>query len=137
MYRRLQTLPQTKGRLRLNAVLPIAFDGSGQLEVNLLCDDEPGTRIAVEIDGDQHLGVPLAYRRDRRKDLLLQRNGYLVLRFLAQDLGKDLDRVLDTILGALARPAGMTAGGGVARAAGATQRDCGAQARRRDVPRCR
>jgi hypothetical protein len=31
------------------------------------------------------------YRRDRRKDQLLQENGYLVLRFLAEDVGKELN----------------------------------------------
>ena len=41
------------------------------------------------------------YRRDRRKDQLLQENGYLVLRFLAQDLAKELDSVLDGILRSL------------------------------------
>ena len=40
-------------------------------------------------------------RRDPRKDQLLQENGYLVLRFLGQDVGKELDLVLDTILRAL------------------------------------
>ena len=39
-----------------------------------------------------------AYRRDRRKDALLQENGYCVLRFLATDLGTYLDDVLDRIL---------------------------------------
>jgi very-short-patch-repair endonuclease len=39
--------------------------------------------------------------RDRRKDALLQENGYLVLRFLAEDVGKYLDQVLDAILRAL------------------------------------
>ena len=57
-------------------------------EVDLLCDD---TRVVVELDGAQHLGDPAAYRRDRRKDQLLQENGYLVLRFLAEDVGKELD----------------------------------------------
>ncbi|MEM1283223.1 MAG: DUF559 domain-containing protein [Chlamydiota bacterium] len=57
-----------------------------------------GARLAVEIDGSQHLGDPDAYRRDRRKDALLQRNGYLVLRFLAEDVTKNLDSVLDSIL---------------------------------------
>jgi len=38
-----------------------------------------------------------AYRRDRRKDQLLQQNNYFVLRFLAEDVGKNLDMVLDTI----------------------------------------
>jgi hypothetical protein len=57
---------------------------------------------------DQHLADPVAYRRDRRKDRLLQKNGYLVLRFLAQDVGKDLEQVLDTILRALARQRGRS-----------------------------
>ena len=88
-------------------MLSIAFDGLGQMEVDLLCDDTADTRIAVEPDGDQHLADPAAYRRDRRKDQLLQQNGYLVLRFHAQDVGRDLDRVLDTILSALARSPGF------------------------------
>ncbi|MGE3341913.1 MAG: DEAD/DEAH box helicase family protein [Vicinamibacterales bacterium] len=98
LYRRLETLPETKGRFSLNAALPIAFDGSGQLEVDLLCAD---ARVAVELDGAQHLADPAAYRRDRRKDQLLQENGYLVLRFLAEDVGKDLNLVLDAVLRAL------------------------------------
>ncbi len=60
-------------------------------------------RVAVEIDGPQHLADPVAYRRDRRKDALLQESGYVVLRFLAEDVGKHLDNVLDTITRALAR----------------------------------
>lgn len=95
LYRRLDTLPDTKGRFRVNVSLPIAFDALGQLEVDLLCAD---ARVAVELDGAQHLADPVAYRRDRRKDQLLQENGYLVLRFLAEDVGKELDLVLDTIL---------------------------------------
>jgi very-short-patch-repair endonuclease len=50
------------------------------------------------LDGSQHLANPDAYRRDRRKDVLLQENGYIVLRFLAEDAGKHLDSVLDTVL---------------------------------------
>jgi len=53
------------------------------------------------LDGGQHLGDPDAYRRDRRKDALLQEHGYLVLRFLAEDVGEYLDQVLDAILRAL------------------------------------
>jgi hypothetical protein len=34
---------------------------------------------------------------------LLQENGYFVLRFLAEDVGKELDVVLDAILRVLAR----------------------------------
>ena len=65
-----------------------------------ICGD---ARLALEQDGAQHLADPEAYRRHRRKDQLLQENGYLVLRFLAEDVGKKLDRVLDTILRALSQ----------------------------------
>ena len=98
LYRRLETLTATTGRFRLNVELPIPFDGWGRMEVDLLCAP---SRIAIELDGGQHLGDADAYRRDRRKDALLQENGYLVLRFLAEDVGKCLDQVLDGILRAL------------------------------------
>ncbi len=95
LFRRLETLPETSGRFCLNAELPIPFDGWGKMEVDLLCAD---ARVAVELDGAQHLDDPDAYRRDRRKDALLQENGYFVLRFLAEDVGKRLDDVLDSII---------------------------------------
>jgi superfamily II DNA or RNA helicase/very-short-patch-repair endonuclease len=98
LYRRLESMPETTGRVRLNSQLPIAFDGSGAMEVDFLFEDE---RLVVELDGGQHLGDAEAYRRDRRKDARLQENGYLVLRFLAQDLATRLDEVLDAILRAL------------------------------------
>jgi superfamily II DNA or RNA helicase/very-short-patch-repair endonuclease len=100
LYRRLETLSGTHGRFQLNANLPIPFDGLSQMEVDFLCNE---ARIVVEVDGEQHLFDANAYRRDRRKDRLLQENGYLVLRFLAEDLAKDLDGVLDAILCALTR----------------------------------
>jgi superfamily II DNA or RNA helicase/very-short-patch-repair endonuclease len=100
LYRRLKTLPETAALFQLNTELPIPFDGWGRMEVDLLCAD---ARLAVELDGSQHLANVDAYRRDRRKDLLLQENGYFVLRFLAEDVGKHLDSVLDAILRTLAR----------------------------------
>lgn len=98
LYRRLETLPETRGRFQLNADLPIAFDGFGRMEIDLLC---AGSRLVIEVDGAQHLADPVAYRRDRKKDQLLQENGYLVLRFLAEDFAKELDTVLDAILRSL------------------------------------
>jgi len=86
----------------VNDELPIPFDGRGRMEVDLLCAD---ARVVVELDGPQHLDVD-AYRRDRRKDTLLQENGYFVLRFLAEDVGKRLNEVLDTVLRALAHRRG-------------------------------
>jgi very-short-patch-repair endonuclease len=78
----------------LNTPLPIAFGGRGSLEVDLLCAD---TRVAVELDGAQHRGDPVTYRRDRPKDQLLQKNRYFVLHLLAEDVGRELDAVLDVI----------------------------------------
>jgi Protein of unknown function (DUF559) len=98
LYHRLETLPQTAGLFCLNIELPIPFNGLGCMEIDLLCAT---ARIAIEIDGKQHLADTNAYRRDRRKDMLLQENGYMVLRFLAEDVGKYLDDVLDTIFRAL------------------------------------
>lgn len=88
-------MPQTKGLFRLNAPLDIPFDGWGQMEVDFLFAP---AKLVIELDGAQHLNSVDAYRRDRRKDALLQENGYMVLRFLTEDLGKHLDEVLDTIL---------------------------------------
>ncbi len=98
LYRRLETLDETRGRFQLNADLPIAFDARGHMEVDLLCAD---SRVVIELDGAQHLSDAVAYRRDRHKDRLLQENGYRVLRFLAEDVGKELDSVLDAILRSL------------------------------------
>ena len=72
LYRRLETMPETAGRFQLNAELSIPFDGRGQMEADLLCAD---ARVVIEIDGLQHLANVEAYRRDRRKDQLLQENG--------------------------------------------------------------
>jgi very-short-patch-repair endonuclease len=98
LYRRLETLPETSGRFRLNAELPIPFDGWGKMEVDLFCST---ARLAIELDGGQHLASVEAYRRDRRKDVLLQEHGYFVLRFLVEDVGQKLDTVLDAVLRAL------------------------------------
>ena len=95
LYRRLETLPATAGKFQLNANLPIPFAGRSGMEVDLLCAE---ARVAVELDGPQHLADREAYRRDRHKDALLQEHGFFVLRFLAEDVGKDLDHVLDAIL---------------------------------------
>ena len=55
-------------------------------------------KLAVEIDGARHFDDKDAYRRDRRKDELLQGEGYFVLRFLAEDVLSDLGSVIDRIV---------------------------------------
>jgi superfamily II DNA or RNA helicase len=99
LFRRLQSLPDTADRFDLNVELPVPFDGWGNMEVDLL---DSGSRLVIELDGGQHLANADAYRRDRRKDALLQEHGYFVLRFLAEDVGMQLDKVLDAILRVLA-----------------------------------
>ena len=100
LFRRLQGLPETRDGFRVNERLPIPFSEDGRMEVDLL---DPESKLVIELDGSQHLADREAYRRDRRKDALLQEHGYLVLRFLAEDLGTRLDAVLDEVLRALAR----------------------------------
>ena len=95
LFQRLETLPETLGRFSLNDKLPIAFGKSAFLEPDLLCGE---LRIVIEIDGLQHLGSVEAYRRDRRKDMLLQENGYFVMRFLYDDVLSNLDYVLNAVL---------------------------------------
>lgn len=81
--------------------LRLPLDGWGRMEVDLLCAD---VQLVIELDGAQHPASVEAYRRDRRKDALLQENGYTVLRFLSEDVGKRLDEVLDSLLRAIVRP---------------------------------
>ena len=90
--------------------MPIPFDGWSKMEVDVFSGD---LRIAVELDGPQHLADAVAYRRDRRKDRLLQEHGLLVLRFLAEDVARDLNAVLDAILRSVAHERGGAYGGRV------------------------
>jgi superfamily II DNA or RNA helicase/very-short-patch-repair endonuclease len=99
LYRRLESLADTAGKFRLNVELPIPFCGQEKMEVDFLFE---AASLVIEIDGAQHMSDARAYRSDRRKDALLQENGYFVLRFLAEDLAKRLNEVLDTILRTLA-----------------------------------
>lgn len=111
LYRRLEMLPETAGCFRLNTELPLAFNDHGTMEVDFLCAE---VKLVIEVDGAQHLSEAESYRRDRRKDALLQEHGYFVLRFLAEDLGKRLDEVLDAVLRTLAhrrREAGLPPAG--------------------------
>jgi very-short-patch-repair endonuclease len=85
LYEALQATPSTAGRFELNQPLSFHF-GSRSAEIDLLSRSD---EIAIEIDGFHHFTSTDAYRRDRRKDLVLQANGYAVLRFLAEDVLAD------------------------------------------------
>ena len=94
-YRRLESLPTTARHFLLNHELPIPFAGRSRMEVDFYCE---AARLVIELDGAQHLADADAYRRDRERDALLQEQGYFVLRFLAEDLAVNLDKVLDAVL---------------------------------------
>jgi very-short-patch-repair endonuclease len=98
LYERLESLPATAGLFRLNQELDFRH-GPAAAEVDLL---SASLRVAVELDGSYfHLRDPAAYRRDRRKDWELQRRGYLILRFLSEDVVERLEDILDAILAAV------------------------------------
>ncbi len=93
----LESLPETAGRFELNATLDFQF-GPRPAEVDLLCRSP---RIAIELDGYFHFLAPDGYRRDRTKDWELQRRGFVVLRFLAEDVIPQLEMIRDRILDAI------------------------------------
>lgn len=104
LFQALQADSRTHGRFALNRRVDIRF-GHAPMEVDLLCAN---LRVAVEVDGYYHFRDADAYRRDRRKDLLLQIHGFLVMRFLADDVVTALDWVMDTIIATMDRSPNTT-----------------------------
>jgi hypothetical protein len=98
LFAALEATPATAGRFELNGYLSVRF-GSRAAEVDLLSRRD---RIAVEIDGVHHFADPDCYRRDRRKDLLLQTQGLLVVRLLAEDVLRDVRGAVTVVCQALA-----------------------------------
>ena len=94
-FRHLESTPETKGKFLLNARLPIPFGGNPEMEVDFISERN---KLAVEIDGSHHFADRDAYRRDRRKDELLQENGYFILRFLADDVMNNLGEVMTRVI---------------------------------------
>ena len=98
LFEALEATPATKGRFELNGSLAVHF-GSQAAEVDLL---SRGDGIAVEIDGYHHFTDADAYRRDRRKDVLLQTQGLFVIRLLAEDVVRDVRAAVNEVCRGLA-----------------------------------
>jgi very-short-patch-repair endonuclease len=98
LYEALEATPATAGRFRLNESLSVRF-GAQAAEIDLL---SRGDRIAIEIDGIHHFGDLDCYRRDRRKDLLLQTQGFVVVRLLAEDVMRDVRAAVNAVCQVLA-----------------------------------
>ncbi len=90
---RLQERPTTRGLFKSNVRVEVGGHHR-PLEVDLLCRE---LRLAVEIDGYFHFRDSEDFRRDRRKDVALQRAGYWVVRFLADDVVTRLEEILETL----------------------------------------
>jgi hypothetical protein len=97
-FEALEATSATAGRFELNGRLAIRF-GPDAAEVDLL---SRGDQIAIEIDGYHHFEDAERYRRDRRKDLLLQAHGLLVVRLLAEDVMRDPITCVNMVCQALA-----------------------------------
>ena len=98
LYEALEATSATAGRFQLNESLSVRF-GPTAAEIDLL---SRGDRIAIEIDGVHHFADPDCYRRDRRKDLLLQTQGFVVVRLLAEDVMRDVRSAVNVVCQALA-----------------------------------
>lgn len=98
LYEALEATSATAGRFQLNESLSVRF-GPTAAEIDLL---SRGDRIAIEIDGIHHFANPDCYRRDRRKDLLLQTQGFVVVRLLAEDVMRDVRSAVNAVCQALA-----------------------------------
>jgi very-short-patch-repair endonuclease len=99
LYEQLESLPETAGLFRLNELLDFRFGPDRAIEVDL---SATSLNLAIEIDGYYHFQDSDSYRRDRRKDMELQKHGYMVVRVLAEDVVCRLEEVLETILAAVA-----------------------------------
>jgi very-short-patch-repair endonuclease len=98
LFEALEATPATAGRFRLNESLSVRF-GPAAAEIDLL---SRGDGIAIEIDGVHHFADPGCYRRDRRKDLLLQTHGFVVVRLLAEDVVRDVRAAVTAVSQVLA-----------------------------------
>ncbi len=95
LYERLESNPETKGMFQQCCRLPIPCGSNPYVEVDLACRKD---KVVVALDSVSALGDVETYRRTRREDFLLQKNGYRVLRFLLEDVCEHLDDVLDAIV---------------------------------------
>ncbi len=99
LFDRLQDLAETAGRFELNPTMDFHFR-TRRAEIDMVCRDP---KIAIEVDGYYHFRDDDGYRRDREKDWVLQKRGFLVLRFLAEDVTRHWDEIRDRIMEALQR----------------------------------
>lgn len=97
LFRLLEGLAETRGLFALNVKMGFRF-GPGAAEIDLFSER---LRLCIEVDGPHHFVDADAYRRDRRKDALVQRHGLWMIRLLAEDVVHRIDDVRDHVLTAV------------------------------------
>lgn len=93
LYQALEADSRSRGLFVLNHELEVRF-GTRRLEIDLAA---PTLRLGVEVDGYFHFQDADAYRRDRRKDVALQREAWFVMRVLAEDVAFRLEETVAAI----------------------------------------
>ncbi len=94
LFQALEHDAETAGLFELNRALDFAH-GRRAAEGDLV---SAKLKLAIELDGVYfHLADAAQYRRDREKDWGYQRHGYLVLRFLSEDVAGGLGRILSRV----------------------------------------
>ncbi len=94
LFARLDSLEGSKGMFAQDSRLPIPCGTNPYLEVDIWSERN---RLAIMLDTFESMSDISLYRLARREDALLQRNGYRILRFLAEDVCERLDAVLGEI----------------------------------------
>ena len=94
LFARLDSLDGNKGMYAQESRLPIPCGTNPYLEVDIWSERNS---LAIMLDTSESMSDISLYRLARREDALLQRNGYRILRFLAEDVCERLDAVLGEI----------------------------------------
>ncbi len=86
--------PRTRAARFEQRVMAPIHEREREIEVALAAH---APRLIVELDSWYHLRDEAAYRKQRLKDLWLQRAGFFVMRFLVEDVERRLGEVIDEI----------------------------------------
>ncbi len=94
LHARLESLQNFKGQFALSSRLPIRCGSNPWIEADFY---SAKLKLAVMLDNAESLADIEAYRLKRREDLLLQKGGIMVLRWLADDVTARIGDLLDAI----------------------------------------
>ena len=91
--------------VKLRALKPLGFHFRRQVPIRHIIVDFASFRdkLVIEVDGGQH-NFDEAARRDELRDAFLLGEGFRVLRFWNHEVDRELDGVMDVIVGALGGP---------------------------------